>query len=235
MKVRRFLQGLVVMMVLSASAAALQAQNFSLFVMGGGSALFSKKYYNVYGASFGSTYKTGSTFTVGADIPIIDILDAEVSYSQVRNNLAVTDFYNAATPSQEIGYPTLNQRVSLDAFAHAPKAIKGVRPYISAGLDYNHFGPAGTAASRAQSQGFNGVPNATLSAQGKIGVNFGWGLDFKLTRIIALRFDMRDHYMPSPTFGLPSQATSGLTAYYPISGRAQNVTVSAGFVFHFGK
>lgn len=235
MKVRRFLQAVVVVTVLSASAASLHAQNFNVFVMGGGSALFNKKYYNVYGASFGSTYKTGSTFTVGADIPIIDILDAEVSYSQVRNNLAVTDFYNASTPSQEIGYPTLNQRVSLDAFAHAPKAIKGVSPYISAGLDYNHFGPAGTAASRAQSQGFNGVPNSVLSTENKIGFNFGWGLDFKLASIVSLRLDLRDHIMPSPTFGLPSQAASGYTAYYPISGNAQNVTVSAGFAFHFGK
>ncbi len=235
MKIRKFLQGLVVVVVLGTGAAALHAQDFSLFVMGGGSSLFDKKYYTVYGASYGSTYKAGSIFTVGGEIPLTKILGVEGSYSSVRNNLAVTNFYNSSTPSREIGYDIRDQRVSVDAVAHAPKGIKGVRPYLAGGVEYDRFAPTGTAAAIAQSEGFNGVPDSVLSPEYKLGVNFGGGLDVKLTSLLAVRLDLRDHLTGSPTYGLPFQASSAYTAYYPILGNAHNVTLSAGFVFHFGK
>ncbi|HUZ46606.1 MAG TPA: outer membrane beta-barrel protein [Terriglobia bacterium] len=235
MRIRRFLQAVVVVVVLGTGAAALHAQDFSLFVMGGGSSLFDKKYYTVYGASYGSTYKTGSAFTVGGEIPLTKILGVEGSYGYVRNNLAVTDFYNSATPSNEIGYDILEQRVSADVVAHAPQGMKGVRPYLAGGVEYDRFAPTGTAAALAQSQGFNGVPNSVLSPEYKFGVNFGGGLDVKLTNLLAVRLDLRDHVTGSPTFGLPFQTASAYTAYYPIRGNTHNITLSAGFVFHFGK
>jgi opacity protein-like surface antigen len=235
MSVRKFVQGFIIVMILGANAAALHAQGYRLFVMGNGSALFDKKYYNVYGAAFGSTYRLGAGFTAGGEYPLKKNLGVEGSYSYIRNNLVVTDFFNSASPSNETGYDIADQRISADVVAHSPRSLKGVRPYISAGLELDRFSPVGTAAARAQSPGFNGVPNTTLSPDNKFGYNFGAGVEIKLISMIAIRVDFRDHITGSPTFGLPQQATTVFTTYYPISGSAHHVEASAGLVFHFGK
>lgn len=237
MKVRRLLQGFVVIVVLGAGVAALQAQDFNLFVMGGGSSLFDKKYYTVYGAPYGSTYKTGMNFTVGGEIPapFVKVLGLEAAYGEVRNNLAVTDFYNSGTLNRETGYAIRDQRVSLDVIAHSPQSLKGVRPYLAAGIEYDRFSPTGTAAALAQSPGFNGVPNTVLSTDNHFGLNFGGGMDIKLIGALSLRLDLRDHITGSPTFGLPQKVSSVYTAYYPITGNAYDVNYSVGLVYHFGK
>lgn len=225
----------MLILLLSAGAPALQAQGYRVFVMGGGSGLFNKRYYNVYGVSFGSTYKTGAGFTAGAEIPLIRHLSVEGSYGYVLNNLAVTNFFNSAVPNDEVGYSIRDQRVSVDAIAHGTKTIKGVRPYLAAGIEFDRFAPTTSAAALAKSAGFNGVRGAVLSPDNKFGFNFGFGVDVHLIGMLALRIDARDHLTHSPTYGLPSSASSGFTAYYPIGGRAQDIELSAGFVVHFGK
>ena len=112
-------------------------------------------------------------------------------------------------------------------------SFQGVRPYIAAGVEFDRFAPVGHAAATAMGS-FNGVPNTVLSPDNKFGYNLGFGFEIKLVRAVDVRVDLRDHITGSPTFGLPRQATSGFTAYYPISGRAHHVEASVGFVFHFG-
>jgi Outer membrane protein beta-barrel domain len=234
-KIRKWAQGFVMLVVFCASGAALHAQDYRVFVMGGASSLFDKRYYSVYGVSFGSTYKTGADVTVGAEIPVLKLLSAEGSYGYVRNNLAVTNFFNTPIANAETGYPILDQRVSADAVAHAAKPFKGVRPYLVLGIEFDRFAPTSTGAARAKSAGFNGVPNTVLKADDKFGWNFGFGMDINLMRFLAFRIDVREHRTATPTFGLPAATTTGFGAYYPVSGRAEDVDYSAGFVIHFGK
>lgn len=235
MKIRKLLQGSMMIVLLSASAAALRAQDYRVFIEGGVSTLYDKHYYNVYGVSFGSTYRAGNNFTAGAEYPIFKTLSAEGSYSMFRNNLAVTNFINSTTPNDVIGYGIRGQRISIDANAHSAGPIRGVRPYLVFGLDLNRFSPTSEGAALAQTRGFNGVPGTVLKSDDKLGYNFGFGLDISLTRILAVRLDARDHRFSSPTYGLPSTASSGFTAYDPISGTASNLVYSAGIVIHFGK
>lgn len=235
MRIRKSLQWFMIIALLGASAAALHAQTYNVFITGGGSSIFDKQYYSVYGAAYGSTYKTGASFAVGAEIPITKILSAEGSYGFTRNNLAVTNFYNTAVPNNRIEYPIQDQRVSADAVAHSATFLKGVMPYVVAGVEFDRFEPTSTGAAMAKSSGFNGVPNAVLSPDNKFGFNFGFGLDIKLARMLAFRIDARDHITGTPTFGLPASVSSGsTTAYYPVKGRASDVVYSAGFVFRFG-
>ena len=234
LKIRRWLQGLMAIVLLSASTAALHAQDFRVFVEGGVSSLRDKQYYNVYGASFASTYKTGNSFTVGAEYPIFKTLSAEGSYSRFRNNLAVTNYFNSTTPNEEIGYGIQGQRVMLDANAHSATPIKRVRPYVVFGLDLDRFAPTSAGAALAKSRGFNGVPGTVLNTDDKLGYNFGFGLDISLNHLLAIKLDARDHRVATPTFGLPQAATSGVTAYYPVTGKMHDFVFSAGFVIHFG-
>lgn len=233
MKIRRWLQGLMAVVLLSASAAALHAQDFRVFIEGGASSLRDKQYYDVYGSSFASTYKTGNSFTVGAEYPIFKTLGAEASYSMFRNNLAVTNYVNSSAPNNVMGYGIQGQRISLDANAHSAQPIKGVRPYLVFGLDLNRFAPTSDAVTFAQSQGFNGVRGALLTPDYTVGYNFGFGLDISLTHLLAVRVDARDHRTKTPSYGLPNAATSGFTGYYPVSGKMNDFVVSAGFVIHF--
>jgi hypothetical protein len=235
LKIRRLLQGLTVVLLLGASAAALRAQDYRVFVVGGASTLFDKHYYSAYGVSFGSTYRTGNSFTAGAEYPIFKTLSAEGSYSRFRNNLAVTNFFNSTTPNDVIGYGIQGQRISIDANAHSATPIRGVRPYLVFGLDLNRFSPTSGGKALAQSRGFNGVPGTVLKTDDRLGYNLGFGMDISITHMLAVRLDARDHRFASPTYGLPESATSAFTAYYPISGTANNIIYSAGIVIHFGK
>lgn len=243
MRVRKLAQGLALVMVWGVSATALHAQNYSVFVLGGGSSLFDKKYYTVYSSPtvltpYGSTYQMGPNFAAGMEISMNKILGVEGSYGYVRNNLAVTNY--ASTPATETGYDIRDQRLSGDLVAHVPKSFMGVRPYLVAGLEADRFSPVGNAAANAKSPGFNGFPDTTLSPANESGFNYGGGLEMKVTPRIALRVDVRDHVTGSPTYGLPVKyalvvALPYHPAYYPISGAAHDVEYSAGIVFHFKK
>lgn len=233
MKIRRWLQGLMAVVLLSASAAVLHAQDFRVFIEGGVSSLRDKQYYTVYGGSFASTYRTGNSFTVGAEYPIFKTLSAEASYGRFRNNLAVTNYFNSSAPNNEMGYGMLGQRITLDANAHSAKPIKGVRPYLVFGLDLDRFAPTNDGAALAKSRGFNGVPGTVLTPDYRIGYNLGFGLDISLTHLLAFRVDARDHRVRTPAFGLPNSATPGITGYYPVSGGMNDFVYSAGLVIHF--
>jgi opacity protein-like surface antigen len=228
MKSRKLLQSLVIVIALGVSAGALHAQSYSVFALGGGSSLFDKHTYSVSTGEFGSTYKTGASFTVGGEIPLKKIFGVEGSYSMVRNNLAVTNYSAGAT---EAGYTIRNQRLSGDLVAHMPKSFLGIKPYLVAGLEYDRFSPVGTASTGSS---FNGYSNVTLSPANKLGFNYGGGLDKKLTKLVSLRVDVRDHLTGSPTYGLATTSASS-SAAFPITGAAHNLEYSAGVVFHFGK
>jgi opacity protein-like surface antigen len=232
LKIRNLLQGLMVVVLAGASATALRAQDLRLFIEGGVSSLHAKQYYQVYGASFASTYRTGNAFTVGGEYPVFKTLSAEGSYSRFRNNLAVTNYVNSTTPNDVIGYGIQGQRISVDANAHSAEPIKGVRPYLVFGLDLNRFSPTSGGAALAQSRGFNGVTGTVLKTDDRIGYNFGGGLDISITRMLAVKLDARDHRSRAPSYGLPGSASS-TGAYYPVTGKMHDLVFSAGFVVHF--
>jgi hypothetical protein len=89
--------------------------------------------------------------------------------------------------------------------------------------------------SAASTSGFAGTPDVTLTADNKFGFNYGGGIEWKMARILGLRFDVRDHLTGSPHFGLASMATATEPAVFPVSGIAHGLEYSAGLVFHLGK
>jgi opacity protein-like surface antigen len=223
MKAGRLLHVLVVVVALGAGATALNAEDFSVFVMGSVSSLFDKGSYNEYTTPYGSAYKTGGGITFGAEVPLGKILGVEGSYSKVRNNLAITDF-GLSTP-RESGYGIHDQRFSGDLVAHAPRSFLGFKPYLAAGLEYGRFSPVGPPSDI-----FSGFVNVSLGAANKVGINYGGGVDMKLLPHLNLRIDVRDHLTSTPTYGLPSSSSTG--PYFPVSGAAHDLEYSAGIVVH---
>ena len=129
-----------------------------------------------------------------------------------------------------------NNRFSADIVAHVPGVYRGVRPYVVLGVEYDRFSPTSSANHWLPRQGFAYAPTAKLASQSTGGVNFGGGIDWKLTSKVGLRIDVRDHITSSPTLGLPTSepATTGLP-WFPVTGIAHNIEYSIGIRYKFGK
>jgi opacity protein-like surface antigen len=234
MKVQRFVRSLVVAAGLVVNVVAVNAQDYRILVMGGGSVLFDKKYYSVDSRQFGSTYKSGGVTTIGAEIPLKKLFRVDASYDFLHNKLVGANYTNGL--GALTSYNIRHQRVSGDLLFYVPKSVRGVKsfrgakPYLVAGPEYDRFSPTRAAKAVAQYPGFNGYTEVTLSPVNKLGYNYGAGLEMKLTRTLHLRLDVRDHVTGSPTYGVPSASTSGV--YFPISGAAHDLQYTAGFIFN---
>ncbi|MGH9350806.1 MAG: outer membrane beta-barrel protein [Terriglobia bacterium] len=231
MNARKMMKVLAAALLLCLSAVALEAQDFNVFVMGGGSSLFDRHNFVVKSGPFGSTYSTGGQFTVGAQVPLVSIVSLEGAYGWGQNNLRLTNFGD----NIETGYGVHNQRASGDLVLHSPVGFLGLKPYLDAGLEYDRFTPYGFATSSFPnfSQTVITTGSPVLSPSNKLGFNYGGGLEWKLLPVVGLRLDVRDHVTGAPTFGLPEQASS--SPFFPEKGAAHDLEYSVGIVLHFGK
>jgi opacity protein-like surface antigen len=172
---------------------------------------------------FRSNYASGGRITFAGELSLGRILGVEGSYGYGRNNLRLANL----TQSQTLGYGVRAQRLSANLMAHSPVALLGLRPYATAGLEYDHLGPTSDAKTLAFTQGFAGHL-VTLGASNQAGFNYGGGAEWNFLPDLALRLDLRDHITGTPTYGLPH-------LLFPVSGTAHDVELSAGLTFHFGK
>ena len=212
---------LVVLALFSTSAA--RAQGVRVFVMGGGSFLEDERFFTRLGDRFQSNYASGGKITFGGEVSLAPAFGFEGSYGYGRNNLRVTDL----AASQTLAYGVRTQRLSANLVAHSPVPVLGVRPYATAGLEYDHLGPTSQAKTLAFTQGF-ADQLVTLSASNQVGFNYGGGIEWSLVPALALRLDLRDHITGTPTYGLSS-------ARFPISGAAHGVELSVGLTLHIGR
>lgn len=87
---------------------------------------------------------------------------------------------------------------------------------------------AGVAGTRRKSGGFTGDPNAGVSHETAVGpmFNFGLGLRFYFSRLVALRLEFRDYFYPDPAnYADPANQVGGFTF---------NLHFQAGVQFAFG-
>lgn len=235
MTVKRFLQGLIVSVALCLIATVGKAQNSLVFVTGGGNKIGDYRSFEEAFIPYQTTYAAGGGGTVGFELPLkrSNIFGIEGSYGLSQNNLELTN-YNTPTLPLTKSYGLRDNRFSVDLVVHSPSTFRGIRPYFVAGAEYDLFAPTSAAVTLANTTGFAYAPVAKLSSQGAGGVNFGGGLDYKLTEKWGVRIDVRDHITSSPMLGLPYGITPSSAAYFPISGDAHSIQYTIGIVYHFG-
>jgi opacity protein-like surface antigen len=207
------------------SSSPARAQGARVFAMGSGSFLLNQKFFTAVSEPFRSDYASGGKITLGGEVTPWKLFGVEAAYGYGTNNLRVTDL--STTPSSTQGYGVKAQRLSANLVLHSPAAVFGVRPYATAGLEYDRFSPTTQAKSAAFAQGF-AAQGVTLGASNKIGINYGAGVEWSFIPKLALRLDFRDHVTGTPTYGLSS-------GRYNISGVAHDAERSAGLVLHIGK
>ena len=236
MATKRFVQGLIAAAVLCLAATAGRAQNSLVYVTGGATALRDARSFTEPAGAIPYTtgYATGGGGNVGFEMPLkkSQIFGLEFSYGFSQNNLRLNDLNT--NPITTKSYGLRDSRFSGDLVVHAPSAYHNARPYFVVGAEYDRYSPTSAAKNLATTTGFAYYPTAKLSSEGHGGVNFGGGIDYKLTEKVSVRLDVRDHITGSPTLGLPYAATTASPAWFPVSGNASNIEYTIGFVYHFG-
>ena len=233
MTAEKVVRGLMVTAALCLSTTSVRAQGYRVYIMGGDSSLTDARTFPEGHINYNSFYAGGGKVIAGAEAPFYKIFGIEVSYGIGSNNLEVNRLGYTYTLIK--GYAVRNSRFSADIVGHVPGVWRGIRAYGVAGVEYDLFSPTSAAQTLALSQGFAFAPSAKLASQGKSGFNLGGGLDHKVTSKVDLRIDARYHSFSSPTYGLPSAATTASAAYFPISGSAHDIEYSIGIVYRFGK
>ena len=206
-----------------------RAQGVRVFAMASGTYLFSENSFAVNSNPFQSNYAKGGKFIFGGEYMHWKLLGLEFAYATGHNNLRITDLKEI--PPEEVGYGVGIQRFNANLAVHSPVELGRIRPYATAGIDFTRFGPTSDAKSLALTQGFAGQP-AALENSNKPGINFGVGLDWKFMPALAVRLDLRNHFMGTPSFGLPTSSTIG--AAFPVSGSAHNLEISIGVSLNIG-
>jgi opacity protein-like surface antigen len=237
---KKLVRGLMVLAVGWLSAGAGQArdlfQNAQLDVFGmvGGSTMVDAQYWLSAGNLFHSRFEVGPKYTIGASVPYGKMISIESFFTAGPNNMIVTN--TDQNPRQNIEYETRFYSGSARLLVHAPVLKKfHFRPYAGVGLEYDRYSPTDAAVSYAYAHGFAAVATAEINHNDKFGFNLGGGLDRKISKRWAFRIDLTDHVCGSPAFGLPHVPTVDSAATYPVSGRANNLEYTAGFLYHLGK
>jgi hypothetical protein len=95
---------------------------------------------------------------------------------------------------------------------------------VTAGPGWAGCSPNSAARDVAARQQFIEGP-AALSGSNKLDFNFGAGAQWKLTRVLGARLDIRDHVSKIPTFGLS-------TGLFPVFGAAEDLEAAIEVVLY---
>ncbi len=203
-------------------ASPAQAQGVRVFAMGSGSFLLGEDLFALDGDAWRSNYANGGKVTLGGELTMNSVVGVEAAYAYGRNNLRITDLED----NEEAGYGVRLQRFSTNLMIHSPVKFLSVQPYVTGGLELTRFSPTSEARTRAFTEGFAGDP-ALLESSNKFGFNAGGGVEWYVLPAFAVRLDLRNHMTGTPRFG---QSESR----FPVTGRTNNLELSAGFTIHIG-
>jgi len=231
---KRFVQGLIAAVALCLATTAAQAQNSLVYVTGGVTSFRDARSFQEAFIPYTTNYANGGGGNVGFEMPLkkSQMFGLEFSYGLGQNNLRLNDLNT--NPITTKSYGLRDNRFSGDLVVHSPSTYHNARPYFVVGAEYDEYAPTSHAQNLATTTGFAYYPTAKLSSEGHVGVNFGGGIDYRLTEKLGVRLDVRYHITGSPAFGLPYVATTASPAWFPISGNASNIEYTIGFVYHFG-
>ena len=179
---------------------------------------------NVIRTEYDNDGKVGVRF--GVDLK--DNWAAEAAYSFGNNNLRVLKLN---PPQREREFETRVHQFLVNGSYYFLDANEKWRPFATAGAGLYRLSPTKDAKGLAAVNFLDG--STRISSSTKFGVNFGGGFEGKMTKYLGLRFDLRDHVMGIPRFGVPETPLNPGGAFYPVSGLINNIEIGVGAIFYF--
>ena len=179
---------------------------------------------NVIRTEYDNDGKVGVRF--GVDLK--DNWAAEAAYSFGNNNLRVLKLN---PPQREREFETRVHQFLVNGSYYFRDANEKWRPFATAGVGLYRLSPTKDAKGLAAVNFLDG--STRISSSTKFGINFGGGFEGKMTKYLGLRFDLRDHVMGIPRFGVPETPLNPGGAFYPVSGLLNNIEIGVGTIFYF--
>jgi len=215
------------LLIMSAAPLMAQYSNPRITAFGGLSFFGGDRAFVSGGEAFQTEYKTSGKIGGRFTVDLTDRWAAEASYSFGGSDLRVIEL-QAGEP-ERVYDMRLHQFVANGLYYFAPPD-EVWRPFLTFGLGLAHFSPTGDAKALASARFLE--TDARISSSSKFEINFGGGAERRLTDLLGLRFEIRDHIIGIPRYGLPEEPLNQGGVSYPVSGAIQNWEISAGVVFH---
>ena len=126
----------------------------------------------------------------------------ELTYAFERHDIEIASAQESRARTHQFAY---------NFVLHVLPRRSRVRPFVTAGAGYTSFAPG------------DGGIFQDAGGENKFGYNYGAGLKVKLSRLVGLRFDLRDHVTGKPNF----------LDLNGVEGRLHSLEYSAGFSLLF--
>ncbi len=207
--------------------ASAQATNLRFTLFGGGSFLKADRTFPAEGQMYQTSFAGGGLAGIRATMDITSHFSAEGSYAYGTNNLRVADLSEA--PPLVRGFGVRAQHIEGNVLYFFTGPSSRMRPFGTFGFGILRLSPTSAAQTAASTGGFIAGP-ATLSSGNKFEFNYGFGVEEKLAPHFGLRFDLRDHVLAVPRLGAPPGPGVPGAGFFPVSGLAHDVELSAGIV-----
>jgi hypothetical protein len=214
---------------LLATPAAAQVNNVRFTLFGGGSFLKADRTFPAEGQTYQTSFASGGLAGVRATMDITSHFSVEGTYAYGTNNLRVTDL--SGVPPLVRGFGTRVQHFEGNVLYFLTGPASRMRPFGTFGFGILRLSPMSAAQTAASTDGFIAGP-ATLSSGNKFAFNYGFGVEEKLAPHFGVRFDFRDHVIGVPRLGAPPGPGAPGAGFYPVSGIAHDVELSAGIVLY---
>jgi hypothetical protein len=209
------------------SPALAQDINPRLTFLGGASLLSGSRSFVIGPRVFNTQFQNGIKIGLRGTVNLREHWGAEGTYSFSSNGLQVTQ----TAPASVRNFGVHLHQITGNALYFFDAPDKVVRPFLTAGVGLSRYSPT-SDAKLAAAQDFLGQP-AVLTSNSTFNFNFGAGIESRPWDHFGLRLDVRDHLSAIPRFGLPQSAASPSSAFFPISGRAQDFEIATGLTYYF--
>ena len=218
----------LVILLMSASPAMAQT-NPRVTVFGAGSFVAgSREFLMNSNNTIRTEYGSGGKFGVRFGMDLNDRWAGEAAYSFGSNNLrAIT----LNPPRREREFETRVHQFLVNGSYYFLGANEKWGPFATAGAGLYRLSPTTDAKGLAAVNFLSGP--ARIGSSTKFGVNFGGGIEGRMSRYLGLRIDLRDHLMGIPRFGVPETPLNPGGVFYPVSGLLNNIEISIGAIVYF--
>src|SRR5438093_9426095 len=227
----------VLALLLSANLATAQYANPRVGVFVAGSFINGDRNFTLASGPSGpfqSEFKKGGKVGFRFGVDLTEHWAGEASYSFGANDFRINETINFLAPNERVRqrqYDLYLHQFIVNASYYFVPPGRQARPFVTFGLDMTRFSPTESARQAALTNFFN-TPTR-IGSDTTLGMNFGGGFEAPASENIGLRFDLRDHIIGIPRFGLPEQPLNPGGAYYPVTGMVHNWEIGVGAVFYF--